>query len=117
MAAYKASESCSSVIVVQFSQMVRDSPGDFVQDVPDRADSWRWPGSPFARRRPCGFGEYLADDAAVNAAAAGDLPDGHAVGGVITDDPQSRPGAARTAHQVVAARPQHIEHDKTRRSK
>jgi hypothetical protein len=33
------------------------------------------------------------DDTAVNAAAAGDLPDGHAAGGVIADDVE-QPGLA-----------------------
>ena len=67
--------------------------GESVQDILDGAGSWRWPGSPFARRRPCGFGECLADHAAVNVAAAGDLPDGHAAGGVVADDAE-QPGLA-----------------------
>ena len=32
------------------------------------------------------LGECLADHAAVNVAAAGDPPDGHAAGGVVADD-------------------------------
>ena len=65
--------------------------GESVQDVLDGADSRRWPASPFARRR---LGdECLADHAAVNVAAAGDLPDGHAAGGVVADDAE-QPGLA-----------------------
>ena len=67
--------------------------GESVQDILDGAGSWRWPGSPFARRRPCGFGECLADHAAVNVVTAGDLPDGHAAGGVVADDAE-QPGFA-----------------------
>jgi hypothetical protein len=67
--------------------------GQLVQDILDGADSWRWPGSPLARRRPGGLGECLADHAAVNVAAAGDLPDGQATGGVVPDDAE-QPGLA-----------------------
>lgn len=67
--------------------------GELVQDVLDWADSGYRPGSPFARRRPCGFGECLADHAAVNLAAAGHLPDGHAAGGVVADGAE-QPGFA-----------------------
>lgn len=79
--------------VVQISQMVRGSAGEFVQDVPDGVGGRCWPGCLLARRRPGGFGECLADHAAVNVAAAGDLPDGHAAGGVIADDAE-QPGLA-----------------------
>ena len=67
--------------------------GELVQDILDGADSWCWPGSPFARRRPGRFGECLADHAAVNVVTAGDLPDGQAAGGVIADDAE-QPGLA-----------------------
>jgi len=67
--------------------------GEFVQDLLDGADGWCWVGSPLARRRPGVFGEWLADHAAVNLAAAGDLPGGHAAGGVVADDGE-QPGFA-----------------------
>jgi hypothetical protein len=67
--------------------------GEFVQDILDGADSRCWPGSPLARRRPGWLGECLADHAAVNAVAAGDLPDGHAAGSVVADDAE-QPGFA-----------------------
>ena len=64
--------------------------GEFVQDISmgpivDGADSGCWLGSPFAGRRPGGMGECLADHAAVDVVAAGDLPDGYAAGGVRRD--------------------------------
>jgi hypothetical protein len=67
--------------------------GQFVQDVPDGDDGSRWPGCLLAGRRPGGFGECLADHAAVDVVAAGDLPGGHAAGGVIDDDAE-QPGLA-----------------------
>ena len=47
--------------------------GELVQDILDGADSWCRPGSPLAGRRPGRLGECLADHAAVNVAAAGEL--------------------------------------------
>jgi hypothetical protein len=67
--------------------------GELVQDIPDGGDSWCWPGSPLARRRPGSLGECLADHAAVKVVAAGELPDGHAAGGVVADDAE-QPGLA-----------------------
>jgi hypothetical protein len=66
---------------------------EFVQDVLGGAYGWRCPCSPFAGRRPGWFGERLADHAAVNVVTAGDLPDGHAAGGVVADGAE-QPGFA-----------------------
>lgn len=67
--------------------------GQFVQDIPDGVDGSCWPGCLLAGRRPGGFGECLADHAAANVAPGGDLPDGHAQGGVVADDAKE-PGFA-----------------------
>ena len=67
--------------------------GEFVQDVLDGTDSGCRPGSPFAGRRVAGFGEGLADHAAVDVVTGGDLPDGHAAGGVVADGAE-QPGLA-----------------------
>ncbi len=57
-------------------------------------------GFPLAGRRPGGFGECQADHAAVNLAAAGDLPDGHAAGlrrrGESSPDKRSIPEVSTT---------------------
>jgi hypothetical protein len=66
--------------------MVSCPAGEFVQDVLDGADGGCRPGSPFARRRPGGAGERLADHAAVNLVTGGEPADGHAAGGVVADD-------------------------------
>jgi len=74
--------------------------GQFVQDIPDGVDSSCWPGCLLAGRRADGCGECLADHAAMNVVAGGDLPDGHAAGGVIAD------GAEQPGQTILRPEPQ-----------